>query len=796
MVQDRSPGAGSDFHPPKESSVLKQFGWLMIWPTLTVILVVVIAYLDRMHTFRTQTVHQETIRLSSLQMLFQNRNESIVSDLKYLGRSPDLTAVLISPRIQEDAALVETLFETVLSGKPHYARLRLLNSEGHVLVETLEPENFSAGAAIPLDNLESAAFVRSLFAAQKPDTFLLASFESNNSGTRHATTSGSLWRMYHVVEDDQHRPIGILSIDYMGANILNAVNRGSDQQFRKIVLLNESTIIGSTMPSISNGGESEIDENAQRSLPLPSTIIGSDEFMRLISTKRAGHFTLADNLYVFLSINPLPSFVTELDLRNDTISVHESDEPGHWYLASEVHGDYFAFQKWYILKILLLFGVALLLPPIFFCLFLARARVRIRRESALRFQEHQNHLEQLEVKVHQRTRELDESNKKLNAEILDRLSAEQQLRLNNELLSGMIGSIDGIIYVSDFDTHEILFANEYLRQLFGFDPVGRLCWQFLHSNQEGPCAFCTNQRLLDEHGNPTPPVHWEYQNPFNKKWYAAKDQAILWSSGKYVRLEIAIDITEQKRLQNFLREARKQAELAIGIRSRFVALVAHDLKSPFFSITQMLKRILDRETFTYKVHRQFLENIVQNGHRMLQMIDNLLSMDRFETGEMRLDRIFFDVSEMSEEVMANFKHPAQLKKLTLVNDIPPETTLYADKYLYYVVLNNLVSNAVKFSEEKGTIVIGIAREIGSATVLVRDNGKGMSAEYAQNLFREDVKTSSKGTLGEQGSGLGLIFCQDILKAHHGEITVTSEVGIGTTFFIELPPCSDIEQEHA
>ena len=794
MVQDRSPGAGSTFYPPKESSVLKQFCWLMIWPTLTVILVVVIAYLDRMHTFRAQTIHQETIRLSSLQMLFQERNQSIVSDLHYLGRSPDLISVLASPRIQEDASLVEILFETVLSGKPNYAKLRLLNSNGQVLAETIGADKLSIVAATPLDNFESAAFVSSLFASKSLDTFLLSTFTSNNSATKQATTSGSLWRIYHVVEDDQHYPIGILSVDYLGANILNAVNIGSDQQFRKIVLLDGSTIIGSTMPSVSDDG-SEIDQNIQHSSPHPVTMIGNDEFMSQVSTKRTGHFTLADNLYVFLSINPLPSFVTELHLKNGTISLQERDESGHWYLTSVVDGDYFASQKRYVFKILMLFGIALLLPPVFFCLFLAKARVRVRRESALRFQEHQNYLEQLEVKVHQRTRELDESNKKLSAEIAERLDAEQQLKLNNELLSGMIGSIDGIIYVSDFETNEILFANEYLRRLFGFDPVGRLCWQFLHSNQEGPCAFCTNQRLLDEHGNPTLPVHWEYQNPFNKKWYAAKDQAILWSSGKFVRLEIAIDITEQKRLQNFLREARKQAELAIGIRSRFVALVAHDLKSPFFSITQMLKRILDRETFSHKVHRQFLENIVQNGHRMLQMIDNLLSMDRFETGEMRLDRIFFDVSEMSEEVLTNFKHPAQLKKLSLVNDIPPETTLYADKYLYYVVLNNLVSNAVKFSEENGTIVIGIASEIGPATVLVGDNGKGMSAEFTENLFRADVKTSREGTFGEQGSGLGLIFCQDILKAHHGKINVSSEVGIGTTFYIELPPCSDIEQEH-
>jgi signal transduction histidine kinase len=282
----------------------------------------------------------------------------------------------------------------------------------------------------------------------------------------------------------------------------------------------------------------------------------------------------------------------------------------------------------------------------------------------------------------------------------------------------MMESIDGIIYVADFDSHEILFANEYLKRLFGFDPVGRQCWQFIHSNQEGPCEFCTNRKLLDQQGEPTGSYQWEYQNPFNKKWYAAKDQAIKWSNGKYVRLEIAVDITEQKRLQHFLNDARKQAELTKGTRMRFVALVAHDLKAPFFSITQMLRRILERETFAHRVHRQFLENIVENGHRILLMIDNLLSIDRFETGDVKLETSFFDASEMASEVLKNFEHLAFEKSVELINEIPAGSTVFADKYLYFVVLNNLISNAVKFSDPGGRVTLYVPDQNRPMTIAV------------------------------------------------------------------------------
>ena len=439
-----------------------------------------------------------------------------------------------------------------------------------------------------------------------------------------------------------------------------------------------------------------------------------------------------------------------------------------------------------------LLAAVLLIPSVVVCIFLGHARFRIRREVERRYIEQIDHLAELEEKIRQRTRELDERNRQLSAEVKERLAAEDSLKQSNDLLSGIIGSVDGIIYVVDFDSHEILFANEYLRRLFGFDPVGRKCYQFIHSSKDEPCMFCNNHKLLNDDRLPAEPYEWEYQNPFNKKWYRAKDQAIRWADGRYVKLEIAIDVTEQKSLQHFLQEARKQAELAIRIRSRFVALVAHDLKSPFYSITRMLKRILEREHFTHDVHRKFLENIVINGDRMLQMIDNLLSMNRLEMGGLKLEQSFFNVSEMANEVVQNFGHLAFEKGVRLVNSIPPATEVYGDRYLYFVVLNNLVSNGIKFSDRGGRIELSTPEPERSMTVAVSDEGQGMSRQYAENLFRSDVKTSSPGTSGEKGSGLGLVFCQEIIKAHHGTIEVHSKPGVGTTFFVRLPECSNLD----
>ena len=115
------------------------------------------------------------------------------------------------------------------------------------------------------------------------------------------------------------------------------------------------------------------------------------------------------------------------------------------------------------------------------------------------------------------------------------------------------------------------------------------------------------------------------------------------------------------------------------------------------------------------------------------------------------------------------------------------------KYLYFMVLNNLVSNAIKFSARGCSIELFRPDDCQKMTIAVKDDGRGMSEEYVKNLFKSDVKTSSKGTGGEKGSGLGLIFCYDIIKAHHGNIRVDSKRERGTVFYIELPECSRIER---
>src|SRR5690554_3989735 len=129
-----------------------------------------------------------------------------------------------------------------------------------------------------------------------------------------------------------------------------------------------------------------------------------------------------------------------------------------------------------------------------------------------------------------------------------------------EGLQAVLDNLDVLVYVSDFSTHDLLYMNAYGRQIWG-NIANRKCWQVLQDS-DGPCSFCTNHLLINDQGEPNKPHVWEFQNQLDQRWYQCRDQAIRWTDGRLVRLEIATDITERKQMELELRAAHEKARSA------------------------------------------------------------------------------------------------------------------------------------------------------------------------------------------------------------------------------------------
>lgn len=246
------------------------------------------------------------------------------------------------------------------------------------------------------------------------------------------------------------------------------------------------------------------------------------------------------------------------------------------------------------------------------------------------------------------------------------------------------------------------------------------------------------------------------------------------------------DITERKRSEKEIIKAKEKAEAATRLKDKFVGLVAHDLRSPLSSMIGLLQVLAnDPETTLSEKASQIIRKVTGTGKSMTGMIEELLNLGKLQTGEIRPDLKFLDMRFISMWVLNDISHLAEKKEIIIENNVAWHTRIYADPNLFKEVCHNLVSNAIKFCKNGGRITL-FTPENKPSILAVADTGTGIEQERIQTLFSYEDKASSLGTDGERGSGFGLAYCQEIMKAHGGAITVESVTGKGSTFFANLP----------
>ncbi len=271
------------------------------------------------------------------------------------------------------------------------------------------------------------------------------------------------------------------------------------------------------------------------------------------------------------------------------------------------------------------------------------------------------------------------------------------------------------------------------------------------------------------------------------RWVYEKGQGIFNKKGETRWLDGAIfDITDLKLVEEELKRAKEQAEKATKMKDQFVSLVAHDLRSPFNSLLGYLGiMISDQKDKLSEKHGKMANRIIENGQGLLKMIDGLLNISRLQTGEITPQLRFIDGYTVAASAKMQLEYIAREKGVEVINQIPKGTRLFADMDLIAEVAQNLVSNAIKFCNKGDMVTIFIPTD-REATIAIRDTGVGIPEKVLPNLFRHEVRTTSLGTSGEKGTGLGLPFSHDIMKVHGGDLRVESVEKEGSTFYVTLP----------
>jgi PAS domain S-box-containing protein len=241
-----------------------------------------------------------------------------------------------------------------------------------------------------------------------------------------------------------------------------------------------------------------------------------------------------------------------------------------------------------------------------------------------------------------------------------------------------------------------------------------------------------------------------------------------------------------ERAQQKLEQQNRQLQELGEARSDFVATVSHELRTPLTSIVSFIELVRAEEDGLSSEGRHFLEIIQRNANRLIRLVGDLLLLNRLESGMAPLDLVPASLPQLSCEAVRDASATAMGYGVTLQSEATDGPELRADPLRLRQVLDNLIANAVKFSHP-GDVVQVISTWNGTGwRIDVTDSGIGIPPEEIGHLFDRFVRASNARASGRPGTGLGLSVAKAIVELHGGHITVTSALGRGTTFSIDLP----------
>jgi two-component system, sensor histidine kinase and response regulator len=236
------------------------------------------------------------------------------------------------------------------------------------------------------------------------------------------------------------------------------------------------------------------------------------------------------------------------------------------------------------------------------------------------------------------------------------------------------------------------------------------------------------------------------------------------------------------------RQARKLAEEKRQVRFNFISVLAHELKAPLNAVEGYLNILATTES---DQNLAMVERSIVRVDGMKKLISDLLDLTRIESGQRERVIRRLDLPELARTSIELFAADAARRDVTVTLDAPEDVELLADAGEIEIVLNNLISNAIKYNRDGGTVDVRLRRLEGGVHVAVADTGIGLKPDEAAKLFREFTRIKNEHTVKVLGSGLGLSTVRKIATMYEGDARVESEAGVGSTFTVTLKnaPCS-------
>ncbi len=345
---------------------------------------------------------------------------------------------------------------------------------------------------------------------------------------------------------------------------------------------------------------------------------------------------------------------------------------------------------------------------------------------------------------------------------------------------------DGIL-ILDAETGKIMEVNPYLSKMLGYSQeqyVQKAIWEIglfkdIVANKE---KFIELQKMGFIRYENLPLITADGKT-INVEFVS---NVYLVDNLKVIQCNIR-DITDRKKAEIIIQKQYAQLQELNSTKDKFFSIIAHDLRSPFQGFLGLTSLLVEsNESFTQEELSAISKDMFNSANNLYKLLENLLSWAQIQKGTIGFAPQIIDLYCTVKLNIESIIQTALQKGIEIINKIPEKKLVYADEKMINTIIRNLLSNALKFTNKGGKIIIG-AKETGKELIeiYISDNGVGMTKELTDKLFKIEEKVGRIGTDGEPSTGLGLLLCKEFVEKNGGIIWVESEEGKGSTFYFTV-----------
>ena len=373
-------------------------------------------------------------------------------------------------------------------------------------------------------------------------------------------------------------------------------------------------------------------------------------------------------------------------------------------------------------------------------------------------------------------------------ETTDRVQREAERQAHAQQMQTLLSSFPGGIAAIDHEGR-YTFVNQAMADILrrpAEQVVGRLVEEILPARavrlRQELQLLQQGQVLTEEVPNPQP------DGGPHTYFHATRVASPADAQGRHTYYAFTIDITERKRAEQRAEAAREEAERANQAKSQFMSQMSHELRTPLNAVLGFGQLLQTDPHHPLQPRQQLnVQEILKGAEHLLNLINGLLDISRIEAGKFAVQLGPVPVQQLVNEALALMQPLAQRSGITLQEaiDTAPHLHLQADRTRLLQVLLNLLSNAINYNRERGSVSVEWLAEDGELTLGIRDTGPGLSREQRERLFEPFQRLHAEGSRIE-GTGIGLALSRRLVEAMGGQIGVDSEPGMGCLFWVRMP----------